>query len=174
MEPKSQAETGFLRFNSLEVGTPIRMRTALSSRGPCSTYSKAPAACISEMSLSGISLPLVGWTITFFSTHPRCPFHICWQRAIFFPLLRILQGHPKSGALISMAGREIPLRKEFSAQQAPMEFRRSDGKWGHFECATPRLGKIRPCPEKALLSSAFRSLNVELLMLMTFWQFLVC
>ena len=63
----------------------LQTHTALSSRDRDDSYSKVHATCMAEMLFCGFSPPLVGWTVPFFSTDPRCPFHICWQRAIFSP-----------------------------------------------------------------------------------------
>lgn len=128
------------------------------------------------MAFCGVALPLVERAVTFFSTNPSGPFHICWQRTIFFFFSYILSRGTWNERRLNFnsSRRNLTPKGGVMLQTVLVAFCRSGEMWGRLECATPRFKKIRPCPGQPRFSGAFMSLNVELLMLMIFWQFLVC
>lgn len=153
----------------------LRMQTALSSRDLRVTYSEVCALCIAQMAFCGVTLPLVERAVTFFSMNPSCPFHICWQITIFFPSYVLSRGTWNEWRLnFNSSRRNLTPKGGVMLKKVLVAFCRSGEMWGRLECVIPRFEKTRPCPGKTRFSGAFMSLNVELLMLMIFWQFLVC
>lgn len=101
---------------------------------------------------------------------PACPPYSCCQIKLFSSPRCILAVPEMKGDGISTPGGQIPRQQlEFAPPEAPVELCRSDENSCCFPTFT--MQKEQALPGESPLRGAFVSLNLELRMLMTFWQF---
>lgn len=126
------------------------MHTAFSSRGLHVTYGKARALCIAQMAFCGVALPLVERAVTFFSRNPSCPFHICWQKTIFFSSYVLSRGTRNERRLnFNSSRRNLTPKGGVMLQKVLVAFCRSFGM-----CDT-QVWKDKAMPKKASIFRCF-------------------